>query len=565
MTITFNDLDNNEEVLETCDTCEEVIDDCLCCGSCGEYPCACCYTCGHVECECCGNCENYPCSCESGMGTTQVSPWSVDPKLIAKYTHEPWDSIWNVENTRTDPLQDAATFYLLEGMAHHAIFPGLKITKRIFPTRESDDLFFASVDATKAERKEITRVRDQAMMRRCMENSEYYMQFLARDAEERLSKHVDRVDKTLVNYMQMACAGEIRHHVAMRSNNVLNSERDVAWSEWKAIFDTVGPKALLDMASLFREFEDCSYGGEAWAVPAEILYSRLVGELGPDEFSNKKMFIDRIWTLEHNGGCFLDKVTWARKNSPHWGLSKMKVVLDAHAAEVPDYATLYRCAPSEVQELFSDYVTEGVKMLKDQGEESPAFVLDMLEHPRMICRRCFFNARLGHLPSCGASRNQPPDGDISDGHYIAMYRSLESHYDLDSSVWTEDGEGRIYVGHDGVLHLPSDTEFILELRTWSNGPQNAKLTFSLDPNSESDSGGVNVYQLQAGDAFTLRPDALFMSVNYYWYANEYSVSIPEKYLRPTFNGNVVLSGDKFNPMSESPIVIGAVLQHAKIH
>ena len=48
------------------------------------------------------------------------------------------------------------------------------------------------------------------------------------------------------------------------------------------------------------------------------------------------LFVDRVFTLEHNGGCFLNKVAWTKRNGLHWGLSKMRYVLNAHAAKSHD-------------------------------------------------------------------------------------------------------------------------------------------------------------------------------------------------------------------------------------
>jgi hypothetical protein len=70
------------------------------------------------------------------------------------------------------------------------------------------------------------------------------------------------------------------------------------------------PAELFDlMAELFHEFdEDSGYGGSAWATAAEVLALKKRGELGPTDFQNKKIFLDRAFSLEHNGGCLFDKL-----------------------------------------------------------------------------------------------------------------------------------------------------------------------------------------------------------------------------------------------------------------
>lgn len=50
-------------IIEYCRNCNQPVDDCECCYSCGQYPCECCYNCGDYPCRCCYNCNQYPCQC----------------------------------------------------------------------------------------------------------------------------------------------------------------------------------------------------------------------------------------------------------------------------------------------------------------------------------------------------------------------------------------------------------------------------------------------------------------------------------------------------------------------
>lgn len=50
-------------IIEYCRNCNQPVDECECCYSCGLYPCECCYNCGDYPCRCCYNCNQYPCQC----------------------------------------------------------------------------------------------------------------------------------------------------------------------------------------------------------------------------------------------------------------------------------------------------------------------------------------------------------------------------------------------------------------------------------------------------------------------------------------------------------------------
>lgn len=50
-------------IIEYCRNCNQPVDECECCYSCGQYPCECCYNCGDYPCRCCYNCNQYPCQC----------------------------------------------------------------------------------------------------------------------------------------------------------------------------------------------------------------------------------------------------------------------------------------------------------------------------------------------------------------------------------------------------------------------------------------------------------------------------------------------------------------------
>src|SRR5439155_6872509 len=122
---------------------------------------------------------------------------------------------------------------------------------------------------------------------------------------ELLAGEIKTLDPVLLQYSEMAIGGEIRHHFSCHELNHVG--RSTAWALWKHLADRVGPDIYRMAAEIFRNFEALGlegYGGEPWAKAAEIVHARLTGKLSPE------LFIDRVMDLEHNGGCFLNKVHW---------------------------------------------------------------------------------------------------------------------------------------------------------------------------------------------------------------------------------------------------------------
>ena len=96
-----------------------------------------------------------------------------------------------------------------------------------------------------------------------------------------------------------------------------------------------------------------SYGGTAWKNCARQ-YERMVN----DDIT-PKLFVDRVFTLQHNTSTFLNKATWWKGKMPDEydgtdvGLYDMKYALNAHAAD--DYRTLLEYASSKVKRLWERY------------------------------------------------------------------------------------------------------------------------------------------------------------------------------------------------------------------
>lgn len=81
--------------------------------------------------------------------------------------------------------------------------------------------------------------------------------------------------------------------------------RQEMWSKWHGIRTQTGIDSMYAARDFFRYFADSwgsGYGGEKWAKICDCLIRHLEGRDTP------LIFIDTVWSLEHNGGNCLNKV-----------------------------------------------------------------------------------------------------------------------------------------------------------------------------------------------------------------------------------------------------------------
>jgi hypothetical protein len=79
--------------------------------------------------------------------------------------------------------------------------------------------------------------------------------------------------------------------------------RNGAWGEWLAFHKSYGPQALVGAHQVFdREWDGGGYGGSAWASIARVARDYALGKM------SARIFMDRFWTLQHNGGNVFDKL-----------------------------------------------------------------------------------------------------------------------------------------------------------------------------------------------------------------------------------------------------------------
>lgn len=290
------------------------------------------------------------------FGKTKTSPWTLTEEDLAyiAVVGNNWEESYPEIDASIDVVQSAANFYLLFGMVSGGMidYEPVRLPSRPQVLRAAMQLGMSLADLE---------ARDFATQKLVENDPRQELTAMADEAQVLFDELIARLDISFMWYLHLACGGELRHHIAIGGGKVLSSVRKIAWTGWRKIFNHYGVDALLEMSKLFRETGKGGYGGPLWADGSDILYARLTGTLGPDFTTNRFLFVDRVFTLEHNGGCFLNKITWGNNRTNHtkgWGLGAMQqTVLKAHSAEVPDFDTLYGAASENVQELVMKYLT----------------------------------------------------------------------------------------------------------------------------------------------------------------------------------------------------------------
>ena len=180
------------------------------------------------------------------------------------------------------------------------------------------------------------------------------------EARELQAAQVARLAPVLANYTNFALGGELRHVIRYTKwvdlpdsyqkfypdPNIdlglhLALHRPVAWRGWHGVWVRHGVDAICAAEEMFRDFfeRSTSYGGPAWSRIAKTLADYLKGVLRP------KLFVDRVWSIQHNGGTLLNKAPQRLL-----GLELLGSILDAQKSG--DLATLRTYASSGVVRLY---------------------------------------------------------------------------------------------------------------------------------------------------------------------------------------------------------------------
>lgn len=286
-------------------------------------------------------------------------PWSLEfltQDIISETKSDGfWQTLWpHADQTTMDPVMEAADYYLLFGISNNSFVSFDEVS---YPT--DDELKTAG--SLLGLSNNIIEARQAAVAKERLDNPAYLLSNYTEEARTMFVEQVERLDLIFKDYAHLACGGELRHHKAMKSSKFYKGSRRAAWAKWFYLYQHHGPESLVEMSKLFRQIKGNSIGGEAWAQASDILYARETFTLGPDQFTTKQLFVDRMFTLEHNNGSFLNKLNWINKRKGRKGadlpFGVMKdTVLAAHCASPADIHTLYLHASEPVQKLLHEYI-----------------------------------------------------------------------------------------------------------------------------------------------------------------------------------------------------------------
>ncbi len=130
-----------------------------------------------------------------------------------------------------------------------------------------------------------------------------------------------------------------KHLLPFMSNP--DKSRSSAWGEWLKLVAEHGSTILLEASDAFNKYEwRQGYGGLSWGTAAQFVYEYHKGMIP------KRSFIDRCWTLQHNGGCIFNKF--------YLDIRSLTKVLETQATATNYTKTLVPYASPYVRGLWAD-------------------------------------------------------------------------------------------------------------------------------------------------------------------------------------------------------------------
>ena len=178
-----------------------------------------------------------------------------------------------------------------------------------------------------------------------------YDLFLDGEDEGRFKPFIDALYPSVQGYTDMILGGEIRHGKAKLLGKAvplmlaqalqtgkISSDRTQAWAYWKVFRNRHGTAALRWVETGFNLMGPGSFGGPKWGNIAKVLRLHETGELPTISF------IDTCWGLQHNGGCYFNKI---------YQVGNLAAALEA--GRKSDFLTLRAMAAPDIRELHTKY------------------------------------------------------------------------------------------------------------------------------------------------------------------------------------------------------------------
>lgn len=359
---------------EGCECCQNT--HCSGCGQVLNLPGSPLYNASNPVCFCCPDCELFPCECEDKPMPEQAGfraqpPWELrdEPIFITESDCEfsNWKEAWPILADRKwlDPCQVAADFYLLEGISS-----GVINVDHACDTKDNGRCSICKYGFT-------------------WHSDELKM--IRHEAETMYQELIAKLDPVFQAYVEMACGGELRHHPCF-GNRVVSGHRRTAWANWRTVREKVGDQALLDMQDMFSDWKGGGFGGKKWGDAAKLLYDRVQGKM------TAAMWCDRVFTLVHNGGVFLNKLDWEVLNRKHWDLGSLQSrVLPAHGTN--GWNILLGVASPPVYKLWDEnWVAMNKARIRAGAKPTPN--PRTFKRVRKMCMHCHSNPLRGHMVGC---------------------------------------------------------------------------------------------------------------------------------------------------------------------
>jgi hypothetical protein len=157
---------------------------------------------------------------------------------------------------------------------------------------------------------------------------------------------VERLDTVFRDYGIEALAGEASYH-----RNVQTPIWILDWVKG-AIGEGIMSRAEFahDVMELFDDPKmwptKTAFGGLKWGQCARTLWKRETGQLTP------KLFVDQTFSLQHNGGSYLNKVNWGYFNEASADVYSMIKIGNAHHANPTMFNYLLNIASRPVRRLY---------------------------------------------------------------------------------------------------------------------------------------------------------------------------------------------------------------------
>jgi hypothetical protein len=255
-------------------------------------------------------------------------PWTADGHLIVGrggyggYVDN--NSLWGVKRFKKIDLRTLiADYYLLDAVASCVLVPGVTPQVAANPV-----VLLEMIDA--------------GFYARDIESPEG----VALEAAIAFSRHVLEYTPIIRDYMHYAMCTEIPYHEVARPLGEGSAEVLLAWKDLIDRFGWETPSRW--MIQMFdREGWAGGFGGKAWAGIAIVAHAHATGSWLGEQFGPRE-FLDRAFSLEHNGGCMFNKVNWA------CSVSEVQPILDAHANS--DWETLHTHSSQSTRDLVAKYL-----------------------------------------------------------------------------------------------------------------------------------------------------------------------------------------------------------------